>query len=362
MGESIDYSDHLRCPPDQLERFVREVLGSVEVPEHIAEVVAAGLIRADLRGVDSHGIARFPAYVQNFASGGFNTSPEVTFDWISPSASIFDADDGPGHWIGRQAIDAVIEASKDLGIACATVKNSNHFGTAAFYTERASAAGCIGIAMTNAEPAVIPFGGRQPALGTNPIGCSVPTGKEFDFTLDMSTSIVPTGKIDHVAMEQANPSIPDTWAVDEQANTVTDPANVAAVRPLGGPKGYGLGLLVDILSGVLSGAGPSDTCGPLYGDYEEPLDIGHFFLAIDIATFRAPDRFEREMDNVIDRLKSIPAADGFDEVRIPGEIESIAKRENERRGVPLRPGVVENLIELGEIYDVDTPEEISTPS
>lgn len=306
---------------------------------------------ANLRGVDSHGVVRLRPYAKSVAQGGFNSSPDITVDRVAPSSVLVDADDGPGQVGTIKAIEATIDAAEENGVGFGSIRNSNHFGTAAYYTQRAAQEDYIGFAMTNAGPNVAPFGGIDPFFGTNPFAYSIPTNRDFSITLDMATSLVSKGKI-HVA-EEENESIPERWAVDEQGTSTTDPESVHALRPVGGPKGYGLGLLIDICSGVLSGMGISPEVDSLYDDYGEPQQIGHFVGVVDPSYFRDIELFKREIDVLIDRLKEVRTEDGVDEVMLPGEIEAVTRREREKKGIPLGPGVVATLIELEDQFGAE---------
>ncbi len=349
-------SQRSRYPHESLERFTCEVLQNAGVAKEQASIIANALVRADLRGVDSHGVARLPAYVRKFEAGGFNANPTIEIERPTPGTFVVDADDGPGQWAATEAIGRTMAAAEETGVALATVTNSNHFGTAAFYTEQASDRDCIGIAMTNVGPDVVPFGGIAPFLGTNPLSFSIPTNRAFDITLDMATSVVAMGKIDHVAQEE-NRSIPEDWAVDSAGEATTDPNAVAALRPLGGPKGYGLAIVVDVLCGLLSGAGHSPTVGPLYEAYDEPMRLGHLVGAIDVAAFRDVEAFKADVDGMIDELKAQEPRAGVDEIMLPGEIETRTRRENREAGVPLRDGVGADLRELADRYGVAFPDE-----
>lgn len=346
-----------RVDHDQLEDFVRSVLTQVGVAAPHAETLSDSLVRADLRGVDSHGVARLPVYTRNFEAGGFDPDPSIDLGRVSPSGIKVDAGNGPGQSAGVEAIEAAMEAAAETGMAGATVENSNHFGAAAYFTERASRHDFIGIATTNVDPSVVPYGATSAVFGTNPISVSIPTDREFAITLDMATSVVAFGKIDHVAKEE-NTSIPEDWGVNADGEPTTDPSEIAALRPLGGPKGYGLGLVVDVLSGLLSGAGPSTSVNELYGDYGQSMRLGHFMGAIDVSSFRDVDEFKSDVGELIDRLKAQQTRNGFDEIMLPGEIESRYMRANLDAGVPVRNGVLEDLQALADEYDVPFPEPV----
>lgn len=337
----------------ELEAFVNDVLLDVGVEDGPADVVAEALVRADLRGVSSHGVARLETYVRNFDAGGFNPRPDVTIDDVSPGIARVDADDGPGQWAGRIAMEEAMARAVSQGVGVALVHRSNHFGTAAIYTQRAAEEDFIGVSMTNVGPDVIPFGGAEAFLGTNPISVSIPTDRPFPITLDMATSVVAMGKLDHPAEEGLE--IPSHWAVDASGEPTSDPEKVAALRPVGGPKGYGLGLLVDVLCSMLSGARSSPEVGALYDNFDEPMRLGHFMFAIDIESVTDPGSFRVELDRYIESLKGVPTQEDVDEILLPGEPEARTRRERERDGIPLPSGTSESLKRLADDHGVALP-------
>jgi ureidoglycolate dehydrogenase (NAD+) len=350
-----DESDpKLRVDQQELESFAFEILTAAGVTKHHARTVADALVRADLRGVDSHGLARLEIYVRKFENGGFNPDPNIRVESIADTAVLVDADDGPGQSAATRAMEEAIAMAGGSGIGIAGVTNSNHFGTAAYYTEKASDAGYVGLAMTNVVSDVAPFGGTDAFLGTNPISFSIPTDREYPITLDMATSVVAMGKVDHVA--EAGDQLPDDWALDENGEPATSPEEVEALRPVGGPKGFGLGLVVDALCGVLTGAGTSETVGELYDDFDKPMRLGHFVAAIDVDSFRGEETFRQEMGLYIDRLKSQDTQDGVDEIRVPGELETLEKQRNETAGVPVNADAQRGLRNLAERFDIPLPD------
>jgi ureidoglycolate dehydrogenase (NAD+) len=342
-----------RIDSDDLRTFVETVLREEGVADEHAFRVADGLVRADLRGVSSHGVSRLEVYMKKFDCGGFNTDPDISVTRLGDSVAKVDADDGPGQSAAFTATNEAMELASETGVGMVSVTNSNHFGTAAYYTERASEHDFIGMAMTNVGSDVIPFGGAKPFLGTNPISFSVPTNR-FPVTLDMATSVVAMGRIQEGSRRE-NTEIPPDWAVDESGEPTTDPHEAVAVRPVGGPKGYGLGIIVDVLCGLLSGVGTSPDVGPLYDDFDRPMRLGHFIAAIDVSSFLDVDIFKSELDDYIDRLKSVETREGFDEVMLPGEIETVKLREQREKGVQLQPSTVASLEKLAEDYEVSFP-------
>jgi ureidoglycolate dehydrogenase (NAD+) len=234
-----------------------------------------------------------------------------------------------------------------------TVRRSAHFGAAAFYARRAADAGLVAMAMTNTEPFVIPFGGSEPALGTNPIALAAPTtGGVFD--LDMATSQVAVNRIFN-ARDEGRP-IPLGWGVDARGEPTTDAAAVRSAVPLGGYKGYGLAVMVEILCGVLAGAGVRHGVGALYGDGGERQDTGHFHLALDPERTVGRERFAAVLGGMLDELRASPVAPGFDEVLVPGDPEARARAERERSGVPIEPALWAHLGELSAELGIPGPE------
>lgn len=347
-------SNQHRVEHTALKQFVMNVLQSEEVRSPHADILADALVRADLRGVDSHGVSRLETYIKKFENGGFNKDPEIEFIQNKPSTILVDADDGPGQSAGSMTIEKAMEVAAEKGVAAAAVRNSNHFGTAAYYTEKASANDFIGVSMTNVLPDVIPYGGTEAFLGTNPISFSIPTDRDFSITLDMATSVVAMGKIQEVARKEGT-AIPPEWAVDENSDPTTDPNEAVAARPLGGPKGYGLAVVVDVLSGLLSGAGPSPSVNPLYDNFDEPMKLGNFFMVIDIASFREISQFKSEIGTYIDQLKAVPTQDDVGEIKLPGEIETKKLQRQEKEGIEMKESTIETLHMLSNKYDVPMP-------
>ena len=350
----MSHPPSVRFDRTELESYAAAVLGGAGLASPHREIVAEALVRADLRGVDSHGVARLEPYVEHLEAGGFNPDPDIELVERGESALVVDADDGPGQSAGRRTMERLVEMAGRSGAAVGVVRNSNHFGTAAYYTELAASRDCIGVATTNVPAEVIPFGGREPYLGTNPISVSVPTPTDTPITLDMATSVVAMGKIAHVAAETGE-AVPADWGVDERGDPTTDPNEVAALRPLGGPKGYCLGVIVDLLSGVLSGANLSVDVGSLYDDFDEPMRLGHFYLAIDVGTFRDVEAFKGDVGRFAAGLKAVQPDEGVSEVLLPGELEWRTKESNAEHGVPVNPSVLEKLEAIGAGYGIEPP-------
>lgn len=341
-----------RVSSTELRRFVEQTLEAVGVESEHAQRIADGLVHADLRGVSSHGVARLEAYVQKFEEGGFARAPEITTRRVGDALLVVDADDGPGQSTATVAMDAAMELAEDSGIAAAFVKDSNHCGAISYFTQRAAKRDYIGIAASNVGSDVIPYGGRRAFLGTNPLSIAIPTNRRFPLTLDMATSTVAMGKIDHVASVD-DTDIPADWAVDQDGNPTTDPHDVAALRPFAGPKGYGLSIMIDVLCGLLTRTRVSPDVGALYDDFDEPMRLGHFLIAINVSALMDPDEFRAAVEAYVDRIKAEPTGDGVEQILVPGEPEAITRLQNEVNGVPLNDDAAESLDRLAARFDLE---------
>ncbi|MDO8670822.1 MAG: Ldh family oxidoreductase, partial [Dehalococcoidia bacterium] len=311
----------VRVDARALREFVVRVFEKLNVPSEDAEAAADVLVQSDLRGVDSHGVARLGKYyVAGLQMGSINPRPEIKLVKETPATALIDGGSGLGMVVGTKAMNYCIRKAKQSGAAFVTVRNSNHFGIAAYYAMMALPQDMIGISLSQANARVVPTYGRKPMFGTNPISVAVPTKDERPFVLDMATSVVARGKLEIAAREQL--PIPLGWALDLDGNPTTDAAAAIESRanlPLGGMpetgghKGYGLALVVDILAGVLSGWGA--------GASIKGLKVGHFFGALRIDGFRPVDEFKEMMDEMLGAIKASPKVPGQDRIYIHGEME-----------------------------------------
>ena len=348
-------AETLRFRPEDLKAYAASFFCHFGVPKEDAEIVADVLITADLRGVHSHGIARLHAYYGNrLRRGLINPQTPLTLLHETPTTLAFDAGNGLGQVAGVKAMQACIAKAREVGVGIATVRNSNHYGIAGYYAMLALEHNMIGVSLTNSQPLVAPTYGRTRVLGTNPIALAVPTGKERPFVLDMATSIVPMGKIALYA--ELGQQIPLGWGIDKAGNLTQDPKAIrdgGCLLPLGGTdvmrgyKGYGLALVVDILSGVLSGAAFGPYVGSPSSSDPSPVNIGHFFLALRVDAFRPLEDFKQDMDHLISTLHQAPKAPGQPRIYIHGEKEFEEQERNLREGIPVPIPVVEELKKKG---------------
>jgi L-2-hydroxycarboxylate dehydrogenase (NAD+) len=323
------------------------------VPKDRAEITAEILQSADLRGVSSHGIIRLQTYYgSRLQKGLINPLANNEILRESPASISIDGKNGLGQVAGKDAMLRCIEKARTSGVAMVTVNNSNHYGIAGYYAMMPLEHDMIGISFTNAQPLVAPTFGKNRLLGTNPIAVAAPAFSEKPYVLDMATSIVPIGKV--TVYDKAGEDLPQGWAVDSNGEGTTDPKKVlngGALFPLGGPeilrgyKGYGLGLWVDIFSGVLSGAAfGRNVANP---NKASSANVGHFFTAMRLDAFRDPDEFKHDLDALFQQLKTAEKAVGQDRIYIHGEKEFELTERFKKEGIPLFEEVVKSLVEAG---------------
>ena len=346
----------LRFKKEDLLDFVIRYMTKLNVHADDARIVGDVLISADMRGIESHGLHRLGSYYGNRLSKNF-INPNTPFKIIKETATsaLIDGGNGCGQVVSYKAMKLCIEKAKNDGLAAITVKNSNHYGIAGYYSMMALEHDLIGISSTNSQPLVAPTGGRTAVLGTNPISVAVPSYNEYPYVLDMATSAVAYGKIQ--LYEKKHEHIPIGWGIDEDGKVTNDPSMIkpgghGALLPLGGMditagyKGYGLGLLAEILCSTLSGGNFLSQVGS--PSKPEPTGVGHFFMAINIESFRPLIDFKKQMDSMIQLLKSSPLAVGSKEILVAGEKEFEYEKFNVEHGVPLIRPIVDDLIKEGE--------------
>jgi LDH2 family malate/lactate/ureidoglycolate dehydrogenase len=336
-----------------LERWTGALLEAAGLEAEPAATVAHTLVWTSLRGTDSHGVARVPVYAERLRTGVLNGRPRPRAIRRDGAVAVVDGDHGPGQVAAVLATDLSIELAREHGVGVVSVRRSGHYGAAAFYAMRAAEAGLVGMSMTNTEPLVIPYGGVEAGLGTNPIALAAPAADGEIFNVDMATSQVAINRIFNARAEGR--AIPEGWGVDEHGEPTTDPARVKHAVPLGGYKGYGLALLVEVLCGVLAGAGVRDGVGDLYSGGEVRQNTGHFHLAIDPERTVGRDAFATVLTGLLADLRAIPPARGFDEVLVAGDPEARVRAERERTGVPIEPALWRALSALSAELGVSVP-------
>ncbi|MGC9104375.1 MAG: Ldh family oxidoreductase [Candidatus Methanodesulfokora sp.] len=352
--------EYTRVGYRDLKSFVKEVFLRLGVPEEDAEITADNLVAADLRGIESHGVSRLKRYVDGIKNGVVKTRPNVKVLKESPSTALVDGDFGLGQPIAYKAMRIAMEKAKNNCIGAVGVRNSNHYGIAGYYAMMALP-DMIGISLTNSRPLAAHTHAVGRSIGTNPIAIAVPCKQEPHFVLDMATSTAPIGKIEVASRKGVK--IPEGWAIDEEGNITVDPDYVlkrGALVPLGGlgeemggHKGYGLSVAVDVLSGVLTGA----AWGPFVGATEgpAPANVGHFFIAINIDCFIPVDEFRERMELLKMTLKNWKVHPKAERIWIPGEKSWLTERTRKEIGVPLHRRTIEMLRKIGEELGIRFP-------
>ena len=354
-------------PYEELLAFTIDIFVRIGCSQADARTAAIALLSADLRGIDSHGVARLIGYVRLWEAGRANTKPNIRIIHETPSTAVIDGDSGLGLVVAPYAMQVAMEKARNVGTGWVSVQHSNHFGIAGYHALQAVREDMIGIAMTNASALVAPTFSIERMLGTNPICVAVPAGEEPPFVADLATTTAANGKLE--ILQRKNEEAPLGWIQDKDGNPSTDAHALktgGALLPLGGDrdhgshKGYALGAVVDIFSAVLSGAnyGPWVPPFPAYVPMPTGMPgkgIGHFFGAMRIDAFRPAAEFKEHMDKWIRRFRSATPAPGHEKVLIPGDPEREMEEKRLAGGIPLLAPVVADLKGLAEKLEVAFP-------
>ena len=362
MAENISYST--------LYQFTLNTFKAIGCPGKDALIATEALLSADLRGIDSHGIARLTGYVRLWEAGRVNATPDIKIVHETPSTAVVDGNAGLGLVVAPFAMQIAIDKAKQCSTGWVSVRNSNHFGIAGYHAMKAIKEDMIGIAMTNASALVAPTFSNEKMLGTNPIAVAIPAGNQPAFVADFATTTAANGKLE--ILQRKSENTPTGWVQDADGNASTD-ANIlkkgGSLLPLGSDrehsshKGYALGSIVDIFSAVLSGASYGPWAPPFPAYIAMPLNmpgkgLGHFLGAMRIDAFRTADDFKQHMDNWISRFRNASPAGGNEKVLIPGDPEREYETERRLNGIPLYPSVINELNELAKKLNIPVLEEI----
>lgn len=349
--------------PPALRDWTAAVVRSVGTPPDIAEDVAEVLLASDRRAIASHGTARLTQYVALVEARVMDPAARPVVVRERPSLVLMSAQNGWGHHAGRVAVDLAIERARETGAATVVVRRSNHYGIAGWYALRAARQGLIGVSLTNSSPLVAPTRSRLPLLGTNPIAVAAPAGRFGTYCLDMATSTVPRGRIE--VAERRGWTLPVGWAIDREGRPATTPQSAleGSLHPLGGEeitggyKGYGLALVVELLTGILGGAAFGPNVVSLFSTHEGPADLGEAFMVIDPTVIDdEPGGFERRLETLLGQLIEAPVAPGAPgPVVIHGAPEAEAERRADERGIAVDAEHHRSLVELGERLGVPLP-------
>ena len=343
----------IKVSAETLTGFVTEIFKSAGCPGQGARDIAECLVQTNLWGIDSHGVLRTPEYLKRFLSGAMNHQPEVRTLKTGGALEVLDADNGAGYVAGRAAMARAIELAKTGNIAAVGIINSNHCGAASLYARMALEHGMIGVAMSNVAPNMVAPGGSKPITGNNPIAVAVPTFGEFPFVFDISLSAVSGGKI--LVAAKNGEQIPLGWATDREGRPTTDP-NVGFkgfLLPMGGHKGFGLSLLVDILCGVITGGSYQHELKSMYVYPKDPSNIAHLMLVINPLCLMSQEQLKTRMAAFFETVKQSPMWDGDSEMLLPGEIEHRKEIERRAEGIPIPEPLYDELVRLGQDLNLD---------
>jgi LDH2 family malate/lactate/ureidoglycolate dehydrogenase len=335
--------------PEQLLRFTTAVYVAAGMPEPEARLCADTLVQADLWGHQSHGVMRLSWYAARLKAGVCDplAKPELVVD--AGGLALIDGHDGMGQTVAARAAQEAIRRAKAHGIAAVGVRNSNHFGTALYFTLMAAREGCVAFLSTNASPAMAPWGGRKKTVGTNPWSWACPAGPHAPMVLDIANTGVARGKI--YLARQKGQRIPEGWAINAEGAPTTDPVEAieGIILPMAQHKGYAIALMMDMLSGVLTGSGCStEVAGPYQA--ERRSRAGHLMIALNIDAMQPLAEFCARMDALIAEIKSVPLAQGFEEVFYPGEIEARNDARNRRNGLSFPDDTLDDLRKVADQY------------
>ena len=338
---------------EKLKKFCIRLLIEVGLPKKDAIITTEAILFANLRGVDSHGIIRLPAYIERLKAGGTNPRPKLKVIRKTPSLAIVDGNNGLGQVVGNYASLIAIEKAQSRGISFVGVKRSNHFGAASYYSIKISEKNMIGIVMSNTPPNTAAWGGSGKVIGNNPLSIAIPYKQNKTVVLDISMSRVAGGKVLLAAKNKKK--IPQGWIIDKSGKNTNDPnalLNGGALLPFGEHKGYGLAFMIEILTGVLSGAGMLNQIPPWNSPANTLKNNGFCFIAIDIRQMMSITEFKNRLDWVIKQLKKSPLTEGSEGIFVPGEKEWQIEEKRKKSGIPISTEVWKNLKSISDSYKI----------
>lgn len=335
-----------------LRKFVSELFRSAGVSENEADMVSEVLMKAELRGIKSHGVSRIPIYIKRIEMGLVNPAAEIKVLHETPVSAVIDGGYGLGQITATKAMKLAIKKAAENGVGIVCMNKSHHYGIAAFYSQMAADNDMIGFSCANTTALMAAPGGASKAIGNSPFSFAFPADKQLPVIFDAACSAVAQGKI--IVANINGQKIPDNWALDSEGNPTTDPAEALKgfLLPMAGPKGYGIAVVMEILAGVLSGSDTGIHLGSIYNDLEKPQDCGNFFMAIDLNAFGDADGFKNKMDAYILDMKSGKKAKDIKEIFMPGEIELRKEMQALTEGIEIENDTFRPLTELAEKYNV----------
>jgi len=346
----------IKVSSSNLYNFCLSCFLKLGVSEEHAGILSDTLVQANLRGVDSHGVLRLPGYIERTRRGLINYQKKVKIINKNLCVSLINGENNFGQIVAYYGMKEAIKKAKqkETGVSFIGISHTNHIGMAAYYAMMAVKEGMIGIVMSNSPSTVAPWGGAKPFLGTNPIAIAIPAGKEYPIVLDMATSMVARGKIRLALKNQQD--IPLGWALDLDGNPTTDPQKAikGALLPFGGPKGYAISLIIQIFSTILTNSTREMDIKSMY-DFSGKSEIGIFSGAIRVSNFMEQEIFEKEIDELIIRIRNSKRGKDVDRIYLPGEIEFEVQKEREQNGIPISYSVYDSLKEIAQELQVSLP-------
>lgn len=349
----------VNLPAAEVTIFVKNFLSHLGLSQEHAQICASDLVQTNLWGVDSHGLLRLPIYAQRIADGSVNSNPDIKCLGGRAGFEVWDGDAGLGYIVGHSATDRAIELAKTNGIGAVAVRNSNHFGAAGLYIKQATDAGMIALSMTNVIPNLVVPGGAKPITGNNPLAFGAPTGGDFPMILDISMSAVAGGKL--LLAQEKGEKIPFGWATDRNGEPTDDPfiGFEGFLLPLGGHKGFGLSLMVDILCGVLTGGAYQFGIKSMYANPDETSETCHMFIVIDPDAFLGRDQMEARLADMHKTIKASPMSDKGGRMLLPGELEHETMVARLRDGLPMPAPLVAEIQAVAQKHGFDASLDIS---
>lgn len=328
---------------EKLTALVETIFEKNGLDKQDAQIMAKSLTTANASGMHSHGVLRVENYVKKIQMGSVNPHPNIKMISESPFSAVLDGDNGLGCIVSQRAAELCRSKAEAVGIGCVSVRNSNHYGTSAYYCEQMAQDDMIAFSCSNVEPIMAPPGATRVAIGNNPLCMVAPAGRYPNFCSDMASSQVAWGKV--MDYRLSGRLLPDKWAIDANGNPTDDPNQAAFLMPMGAHKGYGIAIQMEILCSLLSGGAFGDNIPGMYKEVEKPNQLSHYFMCIKISAFRNLAEFKADMDQFIDYLHSIPARDGGS-IIVPGELEERSKIAAERDGITITETLARELLEL----------------
>lgn len=331
---------------------MHDCLLSTGVEVEVADAVSESLIETSLRGVDSHGVHLFPHYYKELELDRLNKTSKVSTQQKGSSVAVLDAKNTFGHFAGKCAMLEAVQLAKNTGVGVVSVKNSTHFGAAWYFTDIAAKHGMIGIALTNTEALVNAYNSKKAFFGTNPICFSAPMQGEEPYCLDMATSTVPWNRVKNYRRQDK--SLESGWAFDSEGQPTDNPHKASSLSSVGGYKGFGLGMLVEILCSGLTSGPMSNEIAPLYDTtIADNRNISHFFLVLDVSKFVSVDWFQSYLSAMVDQIRTLPKS-GEEGVMVAGDKEKLSHRHRKLNGIQMEDSMFSEFLSISSKFNQTT--------